>query len=74
MTMGGSTTMKKFNLIAIILGALFISGCSADSFLGSESDHVVEISGDTHNVSGDTHNVSGDTHNVSGDTHNVSGN
>ena len=66
--------MKKL-LLSVFVAAFFVlSGCSADSFLGSDSEYVVDVGGDNHNVGGDNHNVGGDNHNVGGDNHNVSGN
>jgi hypothetical protein len=65
--------MKRLTLSFIFVGALLLSGCSADSLLGTDSDYTVSVTGDTHNATGDTHNVTGDTHNVTGDTHNVTG-
>ncbi|MCH8121932.1 MAG: hypothetical protein IH853_02310 [Bacteroidetes bacterium] len=65
--------MRKFVLASFVAVVVALGGCSPDSLLGSDSDYIIEVGGDTHNVGGDTHNVGGDTHNVGGDTHNVGG-
>jgi len=67
------TTMKRFFTITFFTVSLILSGCSADSLVGSESDYTVDVTGDTHNATGDTHNATGDTHNATGDTHNATG-
>ena len=48
--------MRKLALSTFFAAMIALSGCSPDSLVGSETDYVIEVGVDTHNVGGDTHN------------------